>query len=55
MGVNVYMKGNYEEIQALRATKKQSQFKAKLFVLRTVSCVLRYGFVITVETGIQSY
>jgi hypothetical protein len=48
------MKGDYEEIRALKAAKKQSQSKPNLFVLCSACCVLRYGLVIPVETGIQS-
>jgi len=29
MVVSIYMKGDYEEFHALKAAKKQSQFKAK--------------------------
>jgi hypothetical protein len=29
IGVSIYMKGYYEEFHALKAAKKQSQFKAK--------------------------
>jgi len=29
MSLSIYMKGDYEDLNALKAAKKQSQFKAK--------------------------
>jgi len=54
MGVSVYIKGEYEEFHALRRRENKANSKPIYFVLSTVWCVLRYGFVIPVKTGIQT-